>query len=184
MKYTEREIQDWLCKYFMAKQRKVTIPNMYLYEWESDLISVTKSGYVHEYEIKVTKADYKNDFKNKIRRHESLRHGHRTPDYNQQYWIDQARNSGASENTGILKKVTVENRIITNRPNYFFYVCPEDIITEVPEYAGLIHCKPYLKIVKKAPLLHKEIITGMMEAKIMRSFYYKYWVLRGLHANK
>ena len=49
------------------------VPNVYFYpDWESDLISVTNSGRVWEFEIKLSKSDYKRDFEK--RRHEIMDH--------------------------------------------------------------------------------------------------------------
>jgi hypothetical protein len=36
--------------------------NSYVFDWESDLFSVTKSGNVYEVEMKISKADYRKDF--------------------------------------------------------------------------------------------------------------------------
>lgn len=41
------------------------------YSWEADLLSVTKSGLIHEYEIKLSKSDYNADF-NKRHKHQLL----------------------------------------------------------------------------------------------------------------
>lgn len=37
------------------------VPNVYLYEWECDVLEVTVMGNAHEFEIKVTEADFKQD---------------------------------------------------------------------------------------------------------------------------
>jgi len=37
--------------------------NIYLKDWESDFINITKAGYIHEYEIKVDRYDFHADFK-------------------------------------------------------------------------------------------------------------------------
>ena len=50
----------------------VSCPNMFMWFWESDIIAVSKSGYIAEYEIKVTVADYKRDFKK--HKHHFLKH--------------------------------------------------------------------------------------------------------------
>lgn len=44
------------------------------YAWEADLISVTKSGMIHEYEIKLNKYDYRADF-GKAYKHHTLMGG-------------------------------------------------------------------------------------------------------------
>lgn len=70
---TEKEIQKLLIhEYNGQRKHKLCIPNIYLYNWESDLISVTQSNSVFEFEIKCSKWDYLNDFK-KEAKHESFK---------------------------------------------------------------------------------------------------------------
>ena len=60
----EKQVQKLLfARVLLKKHHNVAIPNTYLYDWESDFISVTKSGYIHEYEIKLTLSDFKADMK-------------------------------------------------------------------------------------------------------------------------
>jgi hypothetical protein len=56
--------------------------NLYVFDWESDLLFLTKSDYFYEFEIKVSRADFKNDFK-KVNKHEVLKdsNNHRKPNY-------------------------------------------------------------------------------------------------------
>jgi len=67
----EFTIQNALYNHLLAKGHEFIIPNIYLSggAWsEADLISVTKAGYISEYEIKVSRADFKADF-NKLKHH-------------------------------------------------------------------------------------------------------------------
>lgn len=41
------------------------INNAYIFDWESDFFSVSESGYLYEVEVKVSKSDFKDDFKKK-----------------------------------------------------------------------------------------------------------------------
>jgi hypothetical protein len=62
----ERQVQKILYKQLVIGRNSynIAIPNIYLFdEQESDFVGITKSGYAHEYEIKLNKADYLNDFK-------------------------------------------------------------------------------------------------------------------------
>jgi len=56
-------IQNALYHHVLSKQHSCIIPNIYLGSSEADLISVTKAGYINEYEIKITRSDFKADFK-------------------------------------------------------------------------------------------------------------------------
>lgn len=42
------------------RQNKV-YPNTYICSWECDILEVTKAGYIYEYEVKVSRADFKAD---------------------------------------------------------------------------------------------------------------------------
>ena len=68
--WTEKKIQDRLRMYFMSPNtKKYEITNLYVYGWESDYLAITKSMVAYEVEIKVSRPDFKNDFKNKQDKH-------------------------------------------------------------------------------------------------------------------
>lgn len=70
----EFKIQNALYAYLTKKGHQLIIPNIYLGLLESDLISVTKAGFIHEYEIKLNKADFEADFKKTKHAHMRNRH--------------------------------------------------------------------------------------------------------------
>jgi hypothetical protein len=119
---------------------------------ECDVLSVTKSDYICEYEIKISKSDFKADFKKE--KHTLI-------------------TERVFNETVTLKKVGKKTFEIKNpyyAPNYFYFVVTENLVTldEVPEYAGLIYVKENgsFETIKKAPLLHKtkaspEFIRGL-----------------------
>lgn len=60
MRYTEESIQFALNNYFMPNSVKYAIDGQYVFEWESDkLIMMRSSGLIYEFEIKISKADFK-----------------------------------------------------------------------------------------------------------------------------
>ena len=62
--WSEEQIQNDLRRHFMSESNiKYVAENLFIYEWESDLWFLTKSNLSYEIEIKITKADFKNDFK-------------------------------------------------------------------------------------------------------------------------
>ena len=143
----ESLIQNIVYRWANRKGHQSIIPNIYVYSWESDMISITKAGYLHEYEIKITKSDFKADMK-KQKKHQILEKG-----------------------------------LTANRPNYFWYVCPDCIIKyeDIPAYAGVIYIgENYIRWNKrrKAPLLHKEKVREYILQKMINSFTAKYWLLR------
>jgi len=60
---TERTIQAVVMGWAMQeKHHSLVIPNSNtLFQWEADLITVTRAGLTHEFEIKLNAADYKRD---------------------------------------------------------------------------------------------------------------------------
>lgn len=63
------DVTENLSHYYF--KQGICIPNVYLYAWECDFLRVTKSGYVFEYEVKVSLSDFKADF-NKKSKHKRL----------------------------------------------------------------------------------------------------------------
>lgn len=106
---------------------------------ECDVISVSKSDYIYEYEIKISRADFKKDF------------------------IKEKHTHILNEKFTYIRKGEQLWRVC----NYFNYVVPKDLISldEVPEYAGLIYVNEdfTFEIIKKPKLLHK---TGATEGFI------------------
>ncbi len=62
--HTETSLQDIVMPYLLEKTHHLIVPNVKLFWWESDIISVTRSGLIHELEIKCSRQDFLND-KNK-----------------------------------------------------------------------------------------------------------------------
>ena len=102
---------------------------------ECDVISVSKSDYIYEYEIKISKSDFKKDF------------------------IKEKHNHIVNEKFTYVRKGEQLFRVC----NYFNYVVPKDLISveEVPLYAGLIYINEdfTFEIIKKPRLLHKTKAT-------------------------
>lgn len=152
IKWSEELIQQQLRYSFLSPNSvKYFTENLNVYDWESDVLKITKSGYAYEFEIKISRGDFKNDFKHKKKKHLLL------------------------ENK--------ENK--SKMPNYFYYVVPEDLITEdeVPEYAGLIYVhatiignsRVYYQFqeIKAAPKLHTNKIDEN-NLNLIDKFYYNY----------
>ena len=149
-KWTEELIVDKLRWHFLSPSTvRYHLNGLYTFShtWESDYLALTKSGYLYEGEVKVSRSDFKADFK-KEQKHTLLRETYE-------------------------KIEGLEGKL---RPHYFFYAVPEGLIQEeeVPEYAGLIYMTeyfPYYKWVKQAPLLHKEKFSDQ-ELNLQDKFYY------------
>ena len=159
---TEGEIQDAV--YLWTSQHTLVLPNCYLFgENESDLVSVTKSGYVWEYEIKVSRRDFLADKRKS--RHQ---------------WYS---GSSFGDCSGWYRRPgTPEPR----KPNRFFYVVEEGVANaeDLPEYAGLLVARRnedgevYVRREKMAPVLNKERASTELLLRIGSGFSFRYWRFR------
>jgi hypothetical protein len=99
---------------------------------ECDVLSISKADYIYEYEIKISRSDFKRDF------------------------IKEKHTHIINEN---FTKINSKKELFYLLPNYFNYVTPKGLIdiSEVPDYAGLIYFNDDLTfdVIKKPKLLHK-----------------------------
>ena len=148
--WTEKKIQDKLRMYFMSPNtKKYEITNLFIYGWESDYLAVTKSMLAYEVEIKVSKADFNNDFKNKQDKHLLFEDG---------------------SMIGRFPKGS-------SMPNYFYYAVPDGLINvdEVPDYAGLLYVQPWgITFVKQPKKLTDEKFDPV-KLYLADKFYYNMW---------
>lgn len=63
-KYTEESMQKAL-RWFISNP-KYRIENLYVFNWESDLLFLTQAGYWYEIEIKISRSDFFCDAKKKV----------------------------------------------------------------------------------------------------------------------
>ena len=192
---TEQKIQRVLNKFMASPKYKVD--GLFVFRWESDKLLWTKSGYIYEFEIKISRADYKNDFKHKIEKHLLLNSKLKEPSEQlQQTLFDNLLKLKQKRYPNItmdqVKKECIchlpEN---TRLPNFFYYVVPVGMLKpeEVPPYAGLIYIntdkepKHYrgkpdkwiynFSIMRPAPKLHKTKYTDA-ELNLSEKFYYNW----------
>ncbi len=157
------KLSDKICSElvpFVYYSGDVLIPRFYVGMYEMDLFRLTKKGFIFEYEIKISRADFKNDFKK----------GAAVITEDQEHLYKKYN----------LKRVPAKhNQIISgDRSNRFFFVCPDGLIKpeEVPEYAGLIYftggggIRSGFRIIKNAPLLHKNVFCDWQALCVKLSF--------------
>jgi len=113
---------------------------------ECDVIGINKSEYLIEVEVKISRSDFKADF----------------------------RKSRWKPMELIVKKgkLNTSSKLlnISRFPNRHYYCCPTGIInvSELPPWSGLIYFDQetqLLNVVKRAPLLHKQKVNLMKSLK-------------------
>jgi hypothetical protein len=156
MKLTERKVLDVLASEFVGRGHTLAVNNIYMFSWrnESDLVSITGTGYIWEYEVKLSKSDFHADFK-------KLRH--------QRYELQSNIMQG--------NRLRKPNRFWYVTP--VGLVSADDL----PWYAGLITVRQdderwFLREVRHAPQLHK-IKPGTADLlRLGRSVCERYWKMR------
>ena len=181
---TEQSIQRRLNHVFASW--KYNIDGLFVFEWESDKLIWTKTGYIYEFEIKISRADFKNDFKHKKEKHIILKgpteEERFMPSFYQSYEWNKHLYESIDDCKARIKPGDSHLIESHKKPNYFYYAVPEGLIQpeEVPEYAGLIYilkeyryeCQSYV-IVKKAPCLHKQKYKDG-ELNLAEKFWYNW----------
>lgn len=127
----------------------IVVPNAFIGRNESDFVGIRKSGYLDEIEIKLTRSDFKADFKKVGRR----TWGASTPKHE------------------LLQKGELA-------PNYFYFAVPKGLVSpdEVPDHCGLIELDGYwVSVVREAPRLHTRKLSDERRHKIAMKVHYKYW---------
>jgi hypothetical protein len=146
-----------LFKHFANHEYK--LQNTFIFNWESDFFCVSNSGYTVEVEVKISKSDFKADFK-KSEKHFILQNADK-------------------ETLTITHSVYADRTIKPFAPNKFYYCCPEGIIDvkDLPDYAGLLvlsekdGCKELVKV-RSAKFLHKR--TPDISKILLNKYYYLY----------
>lgn len=148
--------------------------------WESDFFIIKDNGYCYEFEIKISRGDFKNDEK-KVDKHSILKTG--------KYWNKTSRfviedgKYKRDENNRIVIDETPK-WMEAKRPNKFFYIVPEGLIGvhEIPIYSGLMYVNENgeIRTIKEAPFLHKEKMNFDKELCVK---FYHYW-MNEMHKRK
>lgn len=134
----------------------ILVPNVNA-PWECDLLTITRAGYAHEFEIKVSRSDFLADFKK---------------DKHQIYA------------SGACRK---ENPWYGHHPGWeipcsFWFVTALGIATikDIPDYAGWLEITQSgrIKTHKVAPKIHKVKVSPEFKIKALESMMFRYWTMR------
>lgn len=147
-------------------QGQISSPNIFYYAFESDLLILRNTGTVVEYEIKLSVSDFKNGLKKKAFLHGS----------------DKRK---TVKQTHYLQKPISRYKYLKSGygANMFYYVMPAEVAekVEIPEWAGLIHARPWrkkqciLSVMKKPKYLHRKDPHPDLKEKLLIACYYKFW---------
>jgi hypothetical protein len=156
---TERSVQNLFFR--RRGQRYSTVmPNCTPPCWyECDLLAITKAGYMYEFEIKLTRSDYRADAKKGA-----------LPLYCRPFRQDTRTKH---------EQLADHDR---NGPVRFWFIVPANLVSvdELPDWAGLLYlCGspswPSFEDVRSAPRLHNNRMSEDMKDSIRQNLYWRYW---------
>lgn len=199
---TKEQVSEQLLQQYLRgwkSSHTYIVENLYVFDWESDMLIKTRSGYWYEVECKISLADFKNDFSHKWQKHELLKTG----EWHSLTFVCRETDEKALskfepfpdyhiKKTGKAWNIYRECREVIKRkhrcPNYFCYCVPwylsGKVLPLLPDYAGLLVLTENgrLNEVKRAPCLHQHKYTNE-ELKLCDKFYYAYrnWKLNMEH---
>jgi len=147
---SEAFCQNALYRWAHDAGHRYIAPNVKMFAWEGDLASVSRHGYLVEYEIKCSRSDFLAD-KKKLR-HRWLLQG-----------IDKV-------DLGALKLKV---------PSYFYYALKEGVRyepDEIPAYAGVLRIySPLVFIEKEAPQIHARKASDQERQWLTNAVVRRYW---------
>lgn len=121
-------ITKGVIKYCRDKNHEVTVANFFYKDYEFDIFSMTSSGYIYEFEVKISKSDFKRDFTHKADKHKQYANNKNITNPNRFFYVCPE---------GLIKKEEL--------PPYagliYTRIYPND--------------KVYLDLIVDAPLIHK-----------------------------
>ena len=153
---TVAEIQNRLALDCVEKRHLVTVPNCLALGWEADLLSVTKSLFSHEFEIKLSRADYRAEFRVKLAKHRDLSEAfspYRLPNH---FWF-----------------VVPAGLVVPSEvPAYagLIYVRPGRRFRTRLGISGL-----GLEVVRRAPRIHRAKVEPKVLEPMHTSLAYRFW---------
>lgn len=118
-----------LLKYGRKNPSEIMLANIQMFMYEMDVFKLMSNGYVVEYEVKISRSDFFNDFK---------------------------KNHGRYNQPPVYKHQDLADGKAANR---FFFVTTKGLVTkeEVPYYAGLMYFDDgKICTIKPAPLIHRK----------------------------
>lgn len=147
-----------------TRRQNKAYPNTYLDSWECDVLEVTKSGYTYEYEIKVSRADFKADKlkqKHGESKYDTLQAGKRVNYFSYVCPQGLITPDEVPEWAGLIYADTYTARILS------------------PIEHDVVECEKVVFRTVKPPIkLSPDKITPEMQARINECIYYRFHTLR------
>lgn len=168
MKLSDKIISKLLT--WIDRSTDIIVPNYYIGRWEYDVFRLTDSGIVYEYEIKISKSDFKNEFKKSF---ENIKR-----ENGQLVLLDETNHSEKGlKKRYVTESISKHDEILKGkRCNRFFFVVPENLIqtSEIPDHCGLIYFSDRsFRVVKNAKMIHKQRVNPDIYQQIAKKLSFR-----------
>lgn len=164
--------QNALANYLLKFERAyINIPNCYIYG-ECDLLSIKKGGISHEFELKLTRSDYRNDYNAYARVVDPAGHSGRVSKKKRPKYIKHRALANGESTVG---KEPV--------PNYYSFLLPAQLQPELHDidvpYAGIYTFDSNFLIskVRRPQRIHDGLMTDRKIMHLLRNLHFRYWKL-------
>lgn len=144
------------------KRQNKIFPNIFIDRWECDLLEITKSGYVYEYEVKISRSDFKADARKRTYK-QSKADAIKAGRTNYFYYVvptDLIAIDEIPDYAGLIYVQSYQARFYSDEKGYY--------------YAERFR----FETVKQAPKLSSTKITESRLIKLLESTYYRFHKLR------
>jgi len=165
---TEKDVIKKLLRLYDHRKRYIIMaPNCYTQrDNECDVFAVRRSGYCDEFEVKLSRSNFRADAKKIVR-------------WRRWKKEDKGWQAYTDMNPAMMHKhQALKMGLMT--PNYFWYVMPTELATqvmaEIPPWAGLIAIKGAVQtVIRKPQRLHQAKLTDAQKYKLTHKLAYRYW---------
>lgn len=163
MGYSEASMQSALALYFDYRQNSV-FPRVHVWDWEADLVILTKASMMWEVEVKTSMADWKSDVQKDKWQSKHWKNISRFYYAVSEPLLSPKLIEGASTDWWKAVKPVVE------------YSIPEF----VPEFAGVLCLKVnkgqmFITCIRQPKVLGKAKIGPNTQHRLLRSTYFRFW---------
>ncbi len=180
-KVTEYLIQNKLYEYLRFQRSfRAIFPNMAtITMYEADILALTGSGYVYEYEIKTSLSDFRADLKKRLK-HASLSGNVRRIKHP---WWEEEEDIWVCDDAPTDPHKAIMYRCYPQyRPKQFWYVIHgfELPTNELPPYAGLMryHAAGHFETLVEAPTLKAQKARPETIDRALSNMLCRYWNIR------
>ncbi len=171
--HTAADLAWHMRNYAMGLQHDWITPNALLYAWESDLLTVTREGFVCEIEIKVSRSDLLHDLKKPKHSQGMLLNG---------AFMEKPPGRGRTHGEAREEERRRKGEVRCRRPNYFCFALPPAIYRKLPAgklppYAGVYTVDEQGRVhEERRPIqLHAERIAQEDLLGLARRMHLRYW---------